>query len=179
MKYIKKFEEIHYLNVDLVYSNIYGFEFIIDVKNASQRLINLAFEKFEEYTELDDRTKKYLVSTDNAGKAWAWRISLSKGFFGKQSISFGIITSPKWGIGDGDEVDDRVTIEEFLKVGLEGVIEYIKSGNTYFKILSELGCDPINITPEEFFEIGLDNVKIKEFCLNDIKMRKNANKFKI
>lgn len=175
MKYIKKFEDTHYLNINLGYE----FEFVIDIKNASQNLINLAFEKFEEYTELSNWIKKYLVSTDNGGKVWAWRINLHKSYFNwEPSINFNIITTVNWGIGNVEEVDNRITIEEFLKVGLEGAKEYIKSGNTYFKILNKFGYSMTSralpdITPKEFLEVGLNDIE------NYIEMKKNAEKFNI
>lgn len=178
MKTYKQFlnENTHYLNIDIKKD----FEFIIDIKNASQSKIDTIFKEFEKYTDLEDWLKKYLVSTDNGGKVWAWRINLTKGWGTKNLpyIQFNIITTPNWGINQNMSViDNRITIEEFLHVGLSGVEDYIKTGNTYFKVLNELGCNVTNITPEEFLKIGTDNVK--DFCLNDIDMKKNANKFNL
>ena len=159
MKYIKSYEEIHYLNIP-VQKN---YEFIIDVKYASENQINEAFDEFEKYTKIDDWDKKYLTSKDNVGKVWAWRIELHKSYFNDNaSIHFGIITTPNWGIGDHDVVDDRITVQEFLAIGLENVKEYIAKGDTYFKVLSRLGYGNqanrifSKISPEEFVEVGPD-----------------------
>ena len=70
-------------------------------------------------------------------------------------------------------IDNRITIAEFLKVGLLGVEEYIKTGNTYFNVLDRLGFNSSDITPEEFLQVGLQNVK------DWVEAKKNANKYNL
>lgn len=112
-------ENVQYLNVDIKNN----FEFIIDVKNATQEQLDAAFAEFEKYTELDAWVKKYLVSKDNGGKVWAWRINITRGWGGrnKSYFTFNIITTPNWGVDQGMNImDDRLTIQEFINVGLLG-----------------------------------------------------------
>jgi len=112
------------------YENIRVFNFVIDVTNATDEDFKLAFKEFEKYIEVSDYNKKYLTIKN---KPWAWMINFWESF-GRLSASFNIITSRNWGIGDGGEVDDRVTIKEFIEIGLNGIEEHIKSGKTYIKI---------------------------------------------
>jgi len=130
--YIQFLNEVtHYLD-NISISN--DFEFIIDITNCTEEEIKKAFEEFEKYTKIDNWTKKYLVTKDANAKPWAWRISIRFNWR-KSCIDFGIITTRGWGIGDGNIVDDRITLKEFLEVGLEGVKDYIKKGNMYHKVL--------------------------------------------
>lgn len=129
-------EDTNYLNIP-IYKD---FEFVIDIKNATEEKINKAFNEFEKYTKLEDWLKKYLVSKDGGGKTWAWRIKLRKGYFdNKSAIELGIITTANWGLNQGMKVmDNRLTIDEFIKVGLLGAEDYINSGISYFKVLDRI-----------------------------------------
>ena len=85
-----------------------------------------------------------------------------------------IITSPGWGMNQGMAIiDNRITIEEFIEVGLLGVEEYIKSNNTYFNVLNRFGYTISDIKPEEFIEVGVDGIQ------DHVEMKKNADKYNI
>ena len=128
-----------FLNEDTMYLNNISitedFEFIIDITNCTEEEINDAFKEFEKYTTIHTRTKKYLTTKDAQAKPWAWRVDL-RNHWDKSYVRFGIITTKGWGIGNVDIIDDRITIQEFLEVGLEGVKDYIKKGTTYFRTLN-------------------------------------------
>ena len=97
------------------------------------------FEEFEKYFIIENSVKKHLVTKDSQAKPWAWSVTI-RGYNYKRNklsdywVDFGIITTRGWGIGEFDYIDDRVTINEFLQVGLEGVKELIKSGDTIIKM---------------------------------------------
>ena len=126
MKYIKKYE----IQRRGPNRRIKNYEFVIDVKNATDEDIELAFKEFGKYVEVSEYDKTHLTTKYNP---WAWIIRVFQSF-GSIGIDFNIITTRDWGIGDGGKVDDRITIKEFIDVGLEGVEELINSGETYFKI---------------------------------------------
>ena len=120
-----------------------NFLFCIDVTNFTDEEINKLFDEFEKYFIIENSVKKHLVAKDSFNKPWAWRVTIRghnymaprmRKKLSDYWVDFEIITTPGWGIGSFDYKDNRITINEFLQVGLEGVKELIESGNTIIKM---------------------------------------------
>ena len=114
------------------------FLFAIDIRNSTNQQINELFEEFEKYINVDDTDKKRILEPGYA-KPWALRVDISQlgynygdGNNRNLKVYIGMVTSPGWGAGV-KYMEDIITLEEFLNVGLEGVKDYIEMKNNVNK----------------------------------------------
>jgi hypothetical protein len=108
------------------------FIFAIDLRKATLLDIGLIFKELEKYVEIEGYAKDYLLNMGkdkNINLPWAWIIEIYESFgngnMPRITLNFGIVTTPSWGAGV-KYMEDIITFEEFLNVGLEGVKEYIE-----------------------------------------------------
>jgi hypothetical protein len=125
MKYLRKFENISD-----------EFRFAVNVKDYSDEQKLEALDMMEKSFPIrfngSQSKKRFIDYRDQSGKAWCWLIEIEnrwQGFdkgYGQNIYISGVHT---FGWFDRDRMKNMITLEKFLKIGIENIETYFTAKN--------------------------------------------------